>query len=145
MRTGASRNRGNTHDRPTNDNPKDPAQLSLGAIIAGLPAVRAAKKANTLSRVHRRLIEPIETEQDNEARLSFQHTVFCQTGLPYRNPGDDVRLWQREQGAVSLLIKPDALGIPTPKMGGGWFAVGNEAAPDPRAPERRGAAAEIRR
>jgi hypothetical protein len=82
----------------SNDNPQDPAQLSLGGIVANLPAVRAAKKANTLSRVHRRLIEPIETEQDNEARLSFQHTVFCQTGLPYRNPGDDVRLWQRRQG-----------------------------------------------
>jgi hypothetical protein len=65
--------------------------MSLGGIIADLPAVRRARKVNTLSRVHRRLIEPIETEQDNEARLSFQHTVFCQAGLPYRNPGDDVR------------------------------------------------------
>jgi hypothetical protein len=72
-----------------NDNPRDPAQLSLGGIVASLPAVRAAKTVNMLSRVHRRLIEPIETDQDNEARLSFQHTVFCQTGLPYRNPGDD--------------------------------------------------------
>jgi Plasmid encoded RepA protein len=51
------------------------------------------------------MIEPIDTDQDNEARLSFQHTVFCQTGLPYRNPGDDMREWQREQGAVSLLVK----------------------------------------
>lgn len=73
-----------------NDNPHDPAQKSLGGILVNLPAVRAAKKANTMSRVHRRLIEPIETEQDNE--LSFQHSVFCQTSLPYRNPGDDVRL-----------------------------------------------------
>jgi hypothetical protein len=23
--------------------------------------------------------------------------------LPYRNPGDDVREWKRDQGAVSLL------------------------------------------
>jgi hypothetical protein len=46
-----------------NDNPKDPAQMSLGGIVADLPAVRAAKKANTLSRVHRRLIEPLETDQ----------------------------------------------------------------------------------
>jgi hypothetical protein len=68
--------------------------MSLGGIIADLPAVRRAKKANTLSRVHRRLMEPIESDQDNEARLSSQHTVFCQAGLPYRNPGDDVRLWQ---------------------------------------------------
>jgi hypothetical protein len=35
----------------------------LGGIVANLPAVRAARKANTMSRVHRRLIEPIETEQ----------------------------------------------------------------------------------
>jgi hypothetical protein len=88
-----------------NDNPLDPAQMSLGGIVASLPAVKAAKKANTLSRVHRRLIEPIETDQDNEARLAFQHTVFCQTGLPYRNPGDDVRLWQRTQGAVLLEVQ----------------------------------------
>ncbi|MGH7083143.1 MAG: replication protein RepA, partial [Acetobacteraceae bacterium] len=54
-----------------------------------------------LSRTHRRLIEPIE----HAAELSFQHTVFCQTSLPYRNPGDDVREWQRNQGAVSLLVK----------------------------------------
>lgn len=81
-------------------------QLSLGNIIASLPAVRAAKKINTTSRVHRRLIEPVElAEDDNDARLSFQHTVFCQTSLPYRNPGDDVREWQREQGAVSLLVE----------------------------------------
>jgi hypothetical protein len=33
-----------------NDNPRDPAQLSLGGIIANLPAVRAARKANTMSR-----------------------------------------------------------------------------------------------
>jgi Plasmid encoded RepA protein len=82
-----------------NDNP----QLSLSTIIANLPAVRAAKKANTMSRVHRRLIEPIETEQDNQ--LAFQHSVFCQTSLPYRNPGDDVRLWQRSQGTTLLQIE----------------------------------------
>jgi len=44
--------------KPTNDNPPDnPAQLSLGEIVASLPAVRRAKKANTMSRVHRRLID----------------------------------------------------------------------------------------
>src|SRR5271168_5207651 len=85
-----------------NDNP----QLSLGNIIASLPAVRAAKKVNTLSRVHRRLIEPVELAEDgDEPRLSFQHTVFCQAGLPYRNPGDGVREWKREQGTVSLLVE----------------------------------------
>jgi hypothetical protein len=39
-----------------------------------------------MSRVHRRLIEPIETEQDNEPRLSFQHTVFVRPVYPTGTP-----------------------------------------------------------
>ncbi len=85
-------------------NDGDNPQLSLGNIIASLPAVRAAKKVNTMSRVHRRLIEPLELAED-EPRLSFQHTVFCQTALPYRNPGDGLRLWQRQQGSVTLEVQ----------------------------------------
>ncbi len=30
--------------------------------------------------------------------------MFCQTGLPYRNPGDDVRLWERSNGQVGLQV-----------------------------------------
>jgi hypothetical protein len=92
----------------SNDNPQDPTQMSLGGIIADLPAVRRAKKANTLSRVHRRLIEPIESDQDNEARLSFQHTVFCQAGLPYRNPGDDVARGRDTGSAAKSSVPPGA-------------------------------------
>lgn len=87
----------------SNDNPQDPAQKSLGDVLLNLPAVRAAKKVNTLSHVHRRLIEPLTP--DDDSRLAFQHTVFCQTSLPYRDPGDDVRLWQREQGAITLQVQ----------------------------------------
>jgi hypothetical protein len=94
-----------TMNDSSNDNPKDPAQLGLNLpAVTSLPAVRAAKKATAMSRVHRRLIEPVElTEQDNE--LAFQHSVFCQTSLPYRNPGDDVRQWQRTQGTTVLQIE----------------------------------------
>ena len=35
----------------------------------------------------------------------FQHSVLCQTFLPYRNPGDDVQIWQQKQGHVSLAIQ----------------------------------------
>jgi hypothetical protein len=70
-----------------------------------------------LTRVHRRLIEPIE----EAAELSFQHTVFCQTGLPYRNPGDNVREWQRDQGAVSLLIEAGRARHP---VTGEWIKLG---------------------
>jgi len=65
-----------------NENP----QLNLGGIIANLHVVRAVKNANLLSRVHRRLIELIETEEDNEQRLSFQYTVFCQAGVALPRP-----------------------------------------------------------
>lgn len=79
--------------------------MRLGGIAAALPAVERARKTDPLSRVHCRLIEPLETDRDNEARLSFQGTVFCQAGLPYRNPGDVVRQWQRSQGAVMLVVQ----------------------------------------
>jgi hypothetical protein len=40
----------------------------------------------------------------------FQHAILCQTFLPYRNPGDGVRVWQQHQGNVSLAVQAnDAL------------------------------------
>lgn len=36
---------------------------------------------------------------------AFQHSVLCQTYLPYRDPGDDVTLWEHEQGKASLTIQ----------------------------------------
>lgn len=88
-----------------NEKQEESAQQSLADILTNLPAVRAAKKVNTLSRVHRRLITPLDAEDDDDQRLAFQHTVFCQTSLPYRNPGDDVRLWKRTQGMAMLVIQ----------------------------------------
>lgn len=35
----------------------------------------------------------------------FNHSVFCQTYLPYRNPGDDVTAWKQEQGNASLIVQ----------------------------------------
>jgi hypothetical protein len=39
--------------------------------------------------VQHRLIEAAASIVENDkSELCFQHTVFCQTGLPYRDPGD---------------------------------------------------------
>jgi hypothetical protein len=38
-------------------------------------------------------------------RVDFLHTIQCQIGLPYKNPGDDVREWDRKQGTASLRIE----------------------------------------
>ena len=32
--------------------------------------------------------------------ILYQHSILCQTGLPYRNPGDDVRSWERRNEAA---------------------------------------------
>src|SRR3954468_21364802 len=87
-----------------NDNPPDPAQQSLADILTNLPAVRAAKKVNTLSRVHRRMIEPYD-DSEGARELSFKPTVFCQTSFPYRDPGNGVREWQRTNGNIALQIQ----------------------------------------
>src|SRR6201997_3151683 len=38
-------------------------------------------------------------------RIDFLHTVQCQCGIPYKNPGDAVREWDRKQGTASLRIE----------------------------------------
>ena len=53
-----------------------------------------------ITRVIKRLITPPGDEQ----KICFQHSVICQTGMPYRDPGNDVQEWQRDQGSASLLL-----------------------------------------
>ncbi|HEY7330668.1 MAG TPA: replication protein RepA [Gemmataceae bacterium] len=38
-------------------------------------------------------------------RIDFLHTIQCQIGIPYKNPGDQVREWDRKQGTASLRIE----------------------------------------
>lgn len=46
-------------------------------------------------------------------RIDFLHAVQCQIGIPYRNPGDDVREWDRKQGNASLRIEAGSAIDPT--------------------------------
>lgn len=43
--------------------------------------------------------------------ITYQHTVFCQTCLPYKNAGQ-VRVWERKQGAVFLRVEAGAIRKP---------------------------------
>src|SRR3954471_20448707 len=59
-----------------------------------------------LTPVSRRRIESsAEMLEAPAERIAYQHTVLCQTALPYRDPGDGVREWERQQGATSLRIE----------------------------------------
>lgn len=61
--------------------------------------------------------------------IAFQHSVLCQTCLPYRNPGPGVRSWDREQGAVALRVSAgDARNPATGK----WVELGLPFGPKPR-------------
>jgi Plasmid encoded RepA protein len=61
----------------------------------------ATEAFKPLSRIQNRLLEPCP---EHELEICFQHTVLCQTGLPYRNP-KGLRFWQRQQGFAALEIE----------------------------------------
>lgn len=60
----------------------------------------------TLTRHKQKLLDA-STAIRNEPpdRINFLHAVQCQCGIPYKNPGDDVREWDRKQGNASLRIE----------------------------------------
>lgn len=55
-----------------------------------------------------RLIEAAGLIGSTEPDVTYQHTILCQTSLPYRDPGDDTRRWEREQGTARLMIEAGA-------------------------------------
>ena len=60
------------------------------------------------SRINERLVKTASEIATDKATIEdaiFQHSVLCQTFLPYRNPGDDVKVWQQKQGNVSLAVQ----------------------------------------
>jgi len=54
------------------------------------------------SRIQQRLLD--SAGDDTPHPVLFQHTVLCQTCLPFRNPGDDVRTWERLNGNIHLEV-----------------------------------------
>ena len=94
----------------------DDDQGDFDLLVASLPPIPSP------SRVKRRLIESaVAIDADDPESVVYQHTVLCQTCLPYRDPGDGVREWRRKQGAVSL--KVDAGEAHHPETGE-WIKLG---------------------
>jgi hypothetical protein len=83
-----------------------------------------------LSVVMRRYLRESAAAVDpSPASVAYQHTVLCQTCLPYRDPGDAVREWEREQGAVALKVSAGEVRDP---VRGGWVKLGLPYGPKPR-------------
>lgn len=80
-----------------------PKKPSDGLVPVG-DILRAHAHLRPPSRVQLRLIESSTSiRQDAADDISFQHTVLCQTGLPYRET--ELRRWQRRNGRVFLEIE----------------------------------------
>lgn len=58
-----------------------------------------------LSVIKDRLVKSCnEIYADLPDTIVYQHAILCHTQFPYRNPGDDVRIWERRQGRAVLRV-----------------------------------------
>jgi hypothetical protein len=83
-----------------------------------------------LSLIHRRLVSrSAEIMGAPPEEITYQHTVLCQVCLPYRDPGDAVRKWEREQGRIALRINAGEVHDPDTQE---WIELGLPFGPKPR-------------
>jgi len=62
-----------------------------------------------LTRKQERLLQASERiRSETPDRIDFLHSIQCQCGIPYRNPGDAIREWDRRQGDAVLRIEAGA-------------------------------------
>jgi Plasmid encoded RepA protein len=72
----------------------------VGAFLKEVPNLKP------LSQIQKRLVDAAAKSAgyDDPQAILYQHTVLCQTGMPYRDPGNDARSWERLNGTVHLKI-----------------------------------------
>lgn len=58
----------------------------------------------------RRVTNSVDILENPAEQIAYQHTVFCQTCLPYKSV--DSRIWERKQGAVFLRLEAGAVRKP---------------------------------
>jgi hypothetical protein len=73
----------------------------VGDLVADLKQIRVRTKRAP----HQRTIDFAPSLADADSEILYQHTVLCQTCLPYRDPGDETRLWARRNGYVKLEVQ----------------------------------------
>ena len=74
-----------------------------------------------LTLIQSRLIDTMGRLQDAPDEITYQHSILCQTGLPYRDPDADARAWDRKQGNAALRVSAgEALNPET----GQWEQIG---------------------
>src|SRR5579872_5929362 len=74
--------------------------------LGDIPLLKRVAREVRPTVIKTRLLDAAAVIQNpEEAReILYQHTVLCQTSLPYRDPGDGVRTWERLNGNVHLEV-----------------------------------------
>jgi hypothetical protein len=90
--------------RVLNDQRKTGKRKTAGTFRKPGQGVLALPKMQTI--IQDRVIETASllAESDEKQPITFQHSILCQTCLPYRDPGDDVRTWERLNGTAHLKV-----------------------------------------
>jgi hypothetical protein len=70
-----------------------------------------------------------QTLTSEDTAAVFQHSIFCQTCLPYRNPGETMRVWERIQGYAHLRLEAGTALHPHTRQ---WMEIGLPYGPKPR-------------
>jgi hypothetical protein len=103
-----------------------PGVRRLGDVVRTLsPPERERKPSATKLRVFETAIAI--SENTGSVPIAYQHSVLCQTYLPYRNPGKEI-YWDRDNGFVSLSITAGRAFHPERK----WVQLGLPFGPKPR-------------
>jgi hypothetical protein len=87
---------------------KNHTDENLRTAITQLAENMHTSAKNELTPLKRKLIKShvdIMLDRGEIENAAFQHSVLCQTFLPYRDPGDEMRLWDYRQGNARLLLK----------------------------------------
>ena len=74
----------------------------IGDLLTSRVIKRGSR--NVPTPIQQRLIDTAALEPDEPRSILYQHAVLCQTCLPYRDPGDEIREWQRVNGSVHLEV-----------------------------------------
>jgi Plasmid encoded RepA protein len=77
---------------------------AVGEILPMLKELPAVPKRERRP-LQQRLLDFVDAPEGETSDILYQHSVLCQTCLPYRDPGDEVRLWSRRNGFVKLEVQ----------------------------------------
>ena len=106
---------------------RDSKPKPVGDILSH--AVETRSLILPITPMQRRLLTSGAATGEEPDSILYQHTVFCQTGLPYRNPGEDVRMWKRTNGRIGLQIEAGSAW--NPELGD-FVQIGLPYGPKPR-------------